>query len=84
MRLLVIMGGLTGFAIGMLPGWLKHDEIAATLWRASVGAFLGGLLMKWWGRVLLQNLQQSAMQRQAESAAKPQPQPPITTNKPRS
>jgi hypothetical protein len=81
MRLLVIMGGLTGFAIGMVPAWIKHGEIAATLWRASVGALVAGLLMRWWGSVLLQNLQQSVVQRQAQSAAKSQVHPPATTNK---
>lgn len=73
MKLLMITGGLLGFGIGLALGWARESTWPTILWRASLGACLSGLLMRWWGRRWVAALQASLLQRRAvpESEAGP-------------
>lgn len=64
MKLLMITGGLLGFGIGLTLGWVRESSWPTILWRASLGACLGGLLLRWWGRQWVAALRESLRQRQ--------------------
>jgi hypothetical protein len=51
MKILMILGGLLGFLIGAGFGLAQTSAWPDALWRASVTAFAGGLLLRWWGRM---------------------------------
>ena len=70
MKFIIIIGGITGFGIGALFGWATHSPWPAVMWRSCAAAYVGGWLMKWWGRMWLRCLQQAHLERrQAEHAA---------------
>jgi hypothetical protein len=69
MRLLLLLGGLLGFAVGMAVGLLKGNAWPTLLWRASVAALLLGLLCRWWGRVWFNSWREV----QADPASLPAP-----------
>lgn len=69
MKFIIIIGGITGFGIGMLFGWATQSPWPAVMWRSCAAAYAGGLLMRWWGRLWLKSLQEAQIQRrQAELA----------------
>jgi hypothetical protein len=59
MKLLMISGGLIGFLIGIFFGMAQANEWPAILWRASVAAFLAGVVLRWWGRIWIKSLRES-------------------------
>lgn len=65
MKKLMIMGGLTGFLIGVVLGLVKEVAWPALFLRASVAALVSGLLLRWWARLWIQNLKDSWSQRVA-------------------
>jgi hypothetical protein len=57
MKLLMILGGLVGFVIGITFGIAQESPWPSVIWRASIGAYVAGMLMRWWGRVWVRGLQ---------------------------
>lgn len=74
MRPLMIIGGLLGFAIGLAFGLFQDAEWPTVIWRASVVAFAGGILLRWWGKVWIQSLQEV---RRNAAASENQPKPAV-------
>ena len=73
-KLLMILGGLCGFAMGLVLGLAQGSAWPGTFWRASVAALLGGLVLRWWGRLCLRSLAAAHRERHAadlKSNAKP-------------
>ncbi|MEK7675874.1 MAG: hypothetical protein AAB676_08595 [Verrucomicrobiota bacterium] len=58
MKLLMVIGGLLGFVISLVIGLVQSSAWPSVLWRASAAALVAGILMRWWGRIWLTNLQQ--------------------------
>jgi hypothetical protein len=56
MKLLILLGGLIGFATGIGLGLLREKSMASTVLHACVVMYGGGWLMRWWGRACLRNL----------------------------
>jgi len=75
MKLLMALGGLLGFCIGLVFGLAQGSSWPSVLWRASVIAYLSGMLLRWWGRVWIQSLQRTHVERCAQQAAKSEPAP---------
>lgn len=73
MKLLMLLGGLIGFGIGFGFGSAQHAEWPTAIWRACVAAYVGGLLLRWWGGVWVKSLQAAHQQRllAAEAPASP-------------
>jgi hypothetical protein len=71
---MMLIGGLLGFGTGLLAALARNCEWSSVLWRASIAAYMGGLLMKWWGRVWVDSLHQLQMQKVAEAAQAKQQQ----------
>jgi hypothetical protein len=69
MKLLMIVGGLVGFLIGLSFGLAQRSEWPTVVWRSSVAALLAGLLLRWWGRVWTQSLCRVQQERQAARAS---------------
>ena len=79
MKKLMILGGMLGFGIGATFGRLQEASDATILWRACVSALVSGLLLRWWGRLWLNNLRESLteqMRRQRQQMAASQPATP--------
>ena len=67
MKLLIIIGGLIGFLVGMFLGWATHSDWPSVIWRSCAAAYVAGLLMRWWGRTWIKCLYQANVERrQAE------------------
>ena len=77
MKALMILGGLLGFLIGAGLGLTQTGAWADALWRASVTTLVGGLLLRWWGRMWLQCFVQS--QQEQLAAAAPSESPTTST-----
>lgn len=56
MKKLMLIGGMSGFSIGMAAGYSKENGWPSMLWRASAAALAGGYLMKWWWKVCMEAL----------------------------
>ena len=65
MKLLMILGGLIGFLIGISFGLVQESSWPSIFWRASIAAYASGFLMRWWGRAWVQGLQAAHQERQA-------------------
>ena len=62
MKLLLLIGGLMGFGIGLLFSWVQESSWPACLWHACLAAYLASLLMRWWGQAWQKNLAEALMQ----------------------
>lgn len=71
MKLLLLIGGLAGFGIGLFCSWIEESSWPSALWHASLGAYLGGLLMRWWGGALQKSLADAIAERKAQPAPLP-------------
>lgn len=68
MKLLMILGGLIGFLIGITFGLVQESSWPSIFWRASIAAYASGFLMRWWGKVWVQGLQTAHRERQLAQA----------------
>lgn len=69
MKILMILGGLLGFLIGASFGLAQTSAWPDALWRASVTALAGGLLLRWWGRMWIQCFVQAQQEKFATAAS---------------
>jgi hypothetical protein len=67
MRLLLIIGGIVGFGIGLLLNWSDQSAWPSALWRACLTAYAAAILMKWWGSAWRKNLENALREREAQS-----------------
>lgn len=51
MKFMMVLGGLIGFGIGAGFSWAQGSPWPSALWRSAATALLGGLLLRWWGRL---------------------------------
>jgi hypothetical protein len=79
MKFFTAIGGFLGFALVMAVGLAVGRRSASLLLEASVACVIGGMLFRWWHRMLLQGVKASiddrkrveAEARRAEAAANP-------------
>jgi hypothetical protein len=71
----MITGGLVGFLIGLIFGLAEQSAWPSILWRASVGAVIAGLLLRWWGSIWFHCLSEASQPTspRAEATAGPSP-----------
>lgn len=65
MKSLLLIGGLMGFGIGLAFSWSESAEWPASLWHASIAAYLTALLMRWWGTAWRKNLEAALHEQQS-------------------
>jgi hypothetical protein len=66
MKLLLLIGGLLGFGIGLTVGLTRSQPLGPALLQACIALYIGALLMRWWGRVWTRALQESQRERSRE------------------
>lgn len=71
MKKMMIMGGMMGFGIGVITGYMKEVSLPEIFLRASVCALCSGLLFRWWGRMWLAGLRDSLAAKAAEKQSSP-------------
>jgi len=71
MKAIMLAGGFLGFVIGLGCSLSQGADWPAALWRASLAAYLGGWLLRWWGRVWAVSLREATQQQRAEPAPPP-------------
>jgi hypothetical protein len=68
MKLLLLIGGLLGFGIGLVFSWAQESPWPASLWRACLAAYLTSMLLRWWGNSWRKNLEAALRERQGYSS----------------
>jgi hypothetical protein len=71
MKLLLIIGGILGFGIGLLFSWAEQSSGATCIWHACLAAYLTAVLMRWWGAAWRKGLAESLRERQNAGAFNP-------------
>jgi len=79
--MLMVIGAMIGFALGMALGFAGRAEWPTMLWHASAAAAVLAWLMRWWGRVWTRELRSSFEQRRSLEAAARQHNPPTNPAK---
>src|SRR5260370_8914781 len=59
MKLMMFLGGLLGFLIGLGFGLVQQSAWPGVIWRASAAALGAGILMRWWGKLWISSLEQA-------------------------
>lgn len=62
MKLMMITGGMLGFAIALALSAGSGADWSKTLWHACLSAYVAGLLFRWWGKVWVKNLNKARME----------------------
>ncbi len=70
MKLIMVLGGVIGFAIGFGFSWAQGSAWPTVLWRAAGVALLAGLLLRWWGRIWMKCLRDAYQEKRILAAAK--------------
>jgi hypothetical protein len=69
MKLIMVLGGLLGFAIGFGFSWAQGSAWPTVVWRAAIMALLAGVLFRWWGRLWVKCLRDARLEKQQLAAA---------------
>jgi len=69
MRFVFLFGGVLGFAVAAVTGWLMDRSSDRILLDAAVGCLAGALLFRWFWTVLLRGLRETILIRQKAAAA---------------
>jgi hypothetical protein len=56
MKLLLLIGGVLGFGIGLTFSWAQECSWPSSLWHGCLAAYIAGILLRWWGRAWRKNL----------------------------
>jgi hypothetical protein len=67
MKLLLLIGGLLGFSIGLLFSWAEESPGPACLWHACLAAYLTAVMVRWWGDAWRKSLAEALRERQSKS-----------------
>ncbi len=67
----MILGAVAGFLIAGVVGLLTGCDGPELLWRTSLAALVGGLLLRWWHGVWSRSWQQVLIEKYRETEAPP-------------
>lgn len=68
MRFVFLFGGVLGFAVAALSGWLADRSADRILLDSAIGCLIGALLFRWLWSVLLRGLRETILIRQKAAA----------------
>lgn len=68
MKLVMITGGLTGFLIGAAFGLAQGSPWPSIIWHSCIATAIAGMLMRWWGHVLVSSLHAAHAEKLAAAA----------------
>jgi hypothetical protein len=69
MKALLLIGGFLGFGIGLIFSWAQESAWPSCLWHACLAAYVGGLLLRWWGRAWRRNLEMALADNHSQTPA---------------
>lgn len=69
MRFVFLFGGVLGFAVAAVSGWLADRSSDRILLDSAVGCLIGAVLFRWLWSVLLRGLRETILIRQKAAAA---------------
>ena len=69
MKAIMILGANVGFVLGLGASVLGDCSGPVALWHASATALVGGLLGRWWGKILFAGFTDTLEQRRRERLA---------------
>lgn len=81
MKLMMLLGGIIGFGIGIGFGLAESSPGPQALWHAAAAALVGGVLMRWWGRVWVKSLREAQQDQAARAAQAAEEAKKAETNK---
>jgi hypothetical protein len=79
MKWIMALGGFIGFGIGLGFSWAQGSGWPMAVWRSALTALVGGILLRWWGRLWIQCLRDA---RQEKQAAQREPETTISKSLP--
>ncbi len=79
MKFMMVLGGLIGFGIGAGFSWAQGSPWPSALWRSAATALLGGLLLRWWGRLWVRCLRDAQAASKRTGQVKPERIPTSVT-----
>lgn len=65
MKLLLLIGGLLGFSIGLLFSWAEEGSGGLCLFHACLAAYITASLLRWWGIAWRKSLAEALHERQS-------------------
>jgi hypothetical protein len=68
MRFVFLFGGVLGFSVAALTGWLADRSADRVLLDSALGCLAGALLFRWFWSVLLRGLRETILIRQKAAA----------------
>jgi hypothetical protein len=70
MKKLMIMGGFIGFLVGLVSSSVSLGVASPLVFfRACISAAIGGLLLRWWGRLWIRSIAHAHTERLAAEAS---------------
>ena len=69
MKFVFLAGGLAGFLLAAITGWLADRAPDRILLDASLGCLVGALLFRWFWTVLVRGIRETILQRHAAATA---------------
>lgn len=69
MRFVFLSGGVLGFSVAALSGWLAERSADRILLDSALGCLVGAVLFRWLWSVLLRGLRETFLIRQKAAAA---------------
>lgn len=68
MKLIILIGGFTGFGVGMFFGWANQSPWPSVIWRSCAAAYAAAFLLRWWGRLWIKSIYQAQYERRQNEA----------------
>lgn len=69
MRFIFLLGGVAGFLLAALTGYLSDHSADRVLLDGAVGCLAGALLFRWFWTVLVRGIRETILIRSAKAAA---------------
>ncbi len=64
-KTLMLLGALTGFAIGIGFGLARQGDSKWVFLKACIAAYVAALLMRWWGRIWIRSIREMHQEKTA-------------------
>ena len=66
MKMMLLVGAMLGFGIGLGFGLVHEKSLPSALVHACVALYIGAMLMRWWGRKWIQAIKDSQQERKRD------------------
>jgi hypothetical protein len=81
MKFVFLMGGLSGFLLGLITSWMLDHAPDRVFLDASVGCLAGAMLFRWFWKMVLAGLRDTVVARYRASLSPATPPAPVKAAK---